>query len=121
MTTHTTSAPAEHAQVHAHAHEGNGHHSHRSLYLKIFGVLMVLLVLTMVAAFLPLGQLNVVVALAIAMIKAALILMFFMHFRDSDHLTWLVGAATVAWFLILIALTFQDYLSRDMITSIPGK
>ena len=54
--------------------------------------LMVLLVLTVGAAELPLGLFNMLVALGIAVIKAALIVMFFMHFRDSDHLTWLVGA-----------------------------
>ena len=97
------------------------HHSHQPLYLKIFAALMVLLVLTVVAAFMPLGQMNIIVALGIAFLKAALILLFFMHFRDSDHLTWIVGAATVAWFLILVFLTLNDYNSRDMITSMPGK
>jgi cytochrome c oxidase subunit 4 len=97
------------------------HHSHRPLYLKIFAALMVLLVLTVGAAFLPLGQLNVIVALGIAIIKAALIVLFFMHFKDSDHLTWIVGVATVAWFLILIFLTLNDYASRDLISSMPGK
>jgi cytochrome c oxidase subunit IV len=117
-TTHTAQAEAETVHVQAHA----GHHSHRPLYLKIFAALMVLLVLTVVAAKIQIpGSGNIIVALTIAVIKAALILMFFMHFRDSDHLTWLVGASTVAWFLILIALTFQDYMTRDMITSMPGK
>jgi cytochrome c oxidase subunit 4 len=97
-------------------------HSHRPLYLKVFAALMVLLVLTVAAAFAPLpGQGNIAVALAIAIIKAALIVMFFMHFRDSDHLVWLVGAATVAWFLILIFLTLNDYNTRDIIISMPGK
>jgi cytochrome c oxidase subunit IV len=98
------------------------HASHQPLYLKIFAALMVLLVLTVIAAFIPFPGLgNVAIALTIAVIKAALIVMFFMHFRDSDHLTWLVGAATVAWFLILILLTLNDYASRDLITSMPGK
>ncbi len=97
------------------------HQSHRPQYLMIFAALMVLLVLTVVAAFIPLGQANVIVALGIAFLKAALILLFFMHFRDSDQLTWIVGAATVAWFLVLIFLTLNDYNSRDMITSMPGK
>ena len=97
------------------------HHSHRPLYIKIFLALMGLLVLTVVAAWMPLGQMNIVVALGIAIIKAALILLFFMHFRDSDHLTWLVGAATVAWFLILIFMTLNDYYTRDMVPSMPGK
>jgi cytochrome c oxidase subunit 4 len=115
MTTHT--APA-HAET---AHGANGHHTHRPLYLKIFAALMVLLVLTVGAAWVPMGQMNIVVALTIAVIKAALIIMFFMHFKDSDHLTWLVGASTVAWFLIMIVLTLQDYMSRDWVTSMPGK
>lgn len=115
MSTHAATAPAPaHSSAHA-------HHSHRSLYLKIFTALMVLLVATVGAAFLPLGQMNIVVALGIAFLKAALILLFFMHFRDSDHLTWLIGAATVTWFLILIFLTLNDYNSRDMIPSMPGK
>jgi cytochrome c oxidase subunit 4 len=113
MTTHTASA---HASGTAHAH-----HSHQKLYFRIFWILMVLLVATVGAAWLDLGELNLIFALGIAIFKAALILMFFMHFKDSDHLTWIVGAATVAWFLILIFLTLNDYASRDLISSMPGK
>ena len=119
MTTEIHSTPA---RGHSHSDpSSHGHHSHQPLYIKIFIGLMVLLVATMGAAFLPLGQMNVVVALAIAVIKAALILLFFMHFRDSDHLTWLVGAGTAVWFVILVVLTLNDYMTRDMITSMPGK
>jgi cytochrome c oxidase subunit IV len=103
-------------------HAAQAHHSHQALYLKIFAALMVLLVLTVIAAKIPLpGQGNIAVALGIAIIKGALIVMFFMHFKDSEHLVWLVGAATVAWFLILIFMTLNDYASRDLITSMPGK
>jgi cytochrome c oxidase subunit 4 len=117
MTT-THASPAHEASV----HDDAAHHTHRPLYLKIFAALMVLLVLTVVAAKFQIpGSGNVIVALTIAVIKAALIVMFFMHFRDSDHVTWLVGASTIAWFMILIILTFQDYMSRDWITSMPGK
>ncbi len=105
----------------AHHPEIGGHHSHRPLYFKIFAALMVLLFLTVGAAELNLGELNLIAALGIAVVKAALILLFFMHFRDSDHLTWIVGLATVAWFLILILFTLNDYNSRGLITSMPGK
>jgi len=96
---------------HTHAHE-----SHRSLYFKIFAALMGLLVLTLVAASFNLGELNLIVALTIAVVKAVLILLFFMHFRDSDTLTWLVGGATLVWFGIMITLTMTDYISRDWIS-----
>jgi cytochrome c oxidase subunit IV len=105
--------------THSATHE---HDSHKPLYLKIFVLLMVLLVVTVGAAWVPLpGSTNLIVAMAIAVIKAALILMFFMHFRDSDHLTWLVGSATLVWFGILIALTFNDYWSRGWFHGMPGK
>jgi len=101
-------------------HDETGHHSHRGLYFKIFAALMVLLVLTVGAAEINMGELNLIAALAIAVIKAVLILLFFMHFRDSDHLTWLVGGATVIWFMVMILLTFNDYQSRDWL-QMPGK
>ena len=98
------------------------HHSHRRVYYIIFALLMVLLVLTVVAAKMPLpGSANLLVAMGIAVFKAALIVLFFMHFRDSDHLTWLVGGSTLVWFCILIALTYNDYWSRGWLSSMPGK
>ena len=97
------------------------HHSHRPLYLKIFAALMVLLILTLGAALIPLpGSLNLIVAMSIAVAKAALIILFFMHFKDSDTLTWLVGGGTLVWFGIMIGLTMTDYLSRGL-TSMLGK
>ena len=93
------------------------HHSHRALYFKIFSALMVLLILTLLAALVPLpGSFNLIVALSIAVAKAALIILFFMHFKDSDTLTWLVGGGTIVWFGIMIGLTMTDYMSRDWIS-----
>ena len=111
MTQLTTVRPDD--QYHA-------HHSHRPLYFKIFGALMVLLVMTLFAAMVPLGDFNLIVAMTIAVAKAALIILFFMHFKDSDTLTWLVGGGTLVWFGIMITLTLTDYLSRDWI-AILGK
>lgn len=92
------------------------HHSHRAVYLKIFAALMVLLILTLGAALVPLpGALNLIVAMTIAVAKAALIILFFMHFKDSDTLTWIVGGGTLVWFGIMIVLTMTDYMSRDWI------
>ncbi len=112
--------PAHGDMLDGHDREGAVHHSHRSLYYKIFAALMVLLVLTVGAAEIPLGEMNLIVALGIAVIKAGLIVMFFMHFRDSDTLTWLVGGLTVCWFLVMILLTYNDYQSRDWL-KMPGK
>ena len=68
--------------------------------------------LTVQAAFLDLGPLNTVVALGIAVIKATLVVLFFMHVKYSTRLTWAVVAGSVFWLGILFLLTFSDYLTR---------
>jgi cytochrome c oxidase subunit 4 len=52
------------------------------------------------------------VALTIAVIKATLVVLYFMHLRYSSKLTQVVVAAGVCWLIILFALTLSDYLTR---------
>jgi cytochrome c oxidase subunit 4 len=82
------------------------------VYYAIFAVLMVLTAVTVWVAFHDLGALNVVVALAIAVVKATLVALYFMHVRYSSTLTRVIVAAGVFWFLILIVLTLSDYGTR---------
>ena len=70
--------------------------------------------LTAGAAFVDLGPLNPVIALTIAVVKALLVVLFFMHVRYSSRLTWLVLTGGLFWLGILIALTLTDYLSRGL-------
>ena len=83
------------------------------LYLTVFVVLLVLLVITVVAAEVDLGRLNFPLAAAIATLKAVLIMLYFMHVRYSKPLTWLVAGAGAFWLAILFGLTFSDYLTRS--------
>ena len=82
------------------------------VYYTIFAVLMLCTGLTVWVAFLDLGALNTVAALAIAVFKATLVVLFFMHVKYSTRLTWAVVLGSVFWFGILIALTMSDYLTR---------
>ena len=82
------------------------------VYYTIFAALMVGTYLTVQAAFLDLGPLNTVVALAIACAKAVLVVLYFMHVRYSTRLTWAVVVGSVFWLGILLALTMGDYLTR---------
>jgi caa(3)-type oxidase subunit IV len=45
----------------------------RSLYFGIFGILMVLTIITVAAAYVDLGNLNIIVAIAIALVKATFV------------------------------------------------
>jgi cytochrome c oxidase subunit 4 len=93
------------------------HEEHVSLrtYYLIFGALLVLLVLTVAVAYLDLGGWGIALALLIATVKALLVILYFMHVRYSNPLTWLFVASGFAWLVILIGLTFSDYLSRGWI------
>ncbi len=86
----------------------------RSMYFKTFALLFVLLVLTIAAAKVPLGALNVVVAMVIAAAKAVLVVLYFMNVKYSSRLVWLWAAAGFVWLFILFT-TLSDYITRDWI------
>ena len=81
-------------------------------YYVIFAVLLACTYLTWQVAYFDLGRLNAIAALAIAGVKATLVVWFFMHARNSPRLTWLVAFGGLLWLLILLALTAGDYLTR---------
>ena len=85
----------------------------RKVYFTIFGALMVGTAATVVVAFIDLGgQFNTVVALTIAVIKATLVVLYFMHVRYSSRLTWVIVGSGLFWLGIMFALTLSDYLTR---------
>jgi cytochrome c oxidase subunit IV len=83
------------------------------LYAVIFIALVALTLTTTGVAFIDLGgNLNVIVALTIAVVKALLVILFFMHVRYSDRLTWVFVGAGFFWLAIMMALTLGDFLTR---------
>lgn len=84
-----------------------------SVYVKVFGGLTILMILTWVMAFINLGVFNPIVALTIAILKALLIVLFFMNVKYSSRLTWVFVAGGFFWLLILFFMLMPDYVSRD--------
>jgi cytochrome c oxidase subunit IV len=84
----------------------------RKTYFAIFAALLVLTYLTLQISVFDLGVLNTVAALAIAAIKATLVVLFFMHLKYSTRLTRLALVGGLYWLLILLGLTLSDYLTR---------
>jgi cytochrome c oxidase subunit 4 len=85
----------------------------RKTYIVVWGALMVLMILTAGLSRINLGEWSTVVALAIAAIKALLVILFFMHVRyESQKMAWVFVVAGFFWLGILLALTMTDYVSR---------
>lgn len=82
------------------------------MYLAIFGVLMVGTLLTVGAAYVPLGMFNAPIAIAIACTKAVFVVLFFMHVKYSSRLVKLTVASGFFTFLILVMMSMSDYVSR---------
>ena len=85
-------------------------------YLIIYAALMVLLSLTVAAAFLPWhgrGHLAVTIALLIALAKGLLILLYFMHVKFSAKMVYAFAGAGFLWLGIMFTLTLSDYVTRN--------
>jgi cytochrome c oxidase subunit 4 len=89
------------------------------VYVAVFLALMVGTGLTVFAATVNLGMWNTPVALLIAVAKAALVVLYFMHVKYSSRLVSLAVGASILWFLLLIAGVVADYLSRGWVGT-PG-
>ena len=105
------------SQYHDPANVTNPEHAEHHIvgpktYAIIFVTLLTFTGITVAAAFVNLGILNPIVALAIACTKAVIVILFFMHvFYQSKLIKMTVGAGFFT-FLALIIMTLSDYISR---------
>ncbi|MEN6452035.1 MAG: cytochrome C oxidase subunit IV family protein [Thermoguttaceae bacterium] len=91
-------------------------------YITVLVILVMLTFLTVGLSFVPgPSMLHVVAGQSIAAIKAALVVLFFMHVLRSLAQTRAVIAVTIFWLLVvLLGLTLSDYFTRGMIPNLPG-
>jgi cytochrome c oxidase subunit 4 len=85
------------------------------IYIRTCIALLTLLTLTWAIAYVDLGPFNLIVALAVAIAKAIVIALFFMHIKGSSRLLHLAAIAGVIWLLFLISLTLGDYATRGLV------
>jgi cytochrome c oxidase subunit 4 len=81
-------------------------------YLLVFAALIALTISTVAISKIELGEYNFIVAITIAVIKAVLVILFFMHVKQSSSMTKLFVAAGFFWMAILIVFVLSDYFSR---------
>lgn len=84
-----------------------------STYVNIFVALLVLTGLTYVVATYDFGLLNTPIALAVAILKASLVVIYFMGVRYNTPLTKVMVVSGFFWLIIMFGLTLNDYLTRS--------
>jgi cytochrome c oxidase subunit 4 len=114
------SAPAK-AAAHdhggdGHAHAEGDHHDHGlahttpvALLLGILGALLVLTILTVAVTSIDLGaQGNLIVAMVIATVKAALVCVFFMHLLWDKKFNAVLFMTSVLFLILFLSMTTTD-------------
>jgi cytochrome c oxidase subunit IV len=100
------------------------------VYLLVFAALIVGTLTTYYAATIDMEKdfhttfpLNSLVALTIAVTKAVLVILFFMHVKYSGRLTKVVVIAGFFWLGIMLTITMSDYLFRSLggLTGVGGQ
>jgi len=81
-------------------------------YFTVFAALLVLTVVTTSVAYLDLHRFNIVVAIAIALTKALLVILYFMHVRYSSKVTKVYVFVGVVWLGLLVVGVLHDILTR---------
>ncbi len=82
-------------------------------YVSVAAALLALLGLTLGLALVDLGPMNFPLAMAIAVTKAALVVVFFMHIRSGPRVTRIAALAGIFWLAFMFILTLSDFLSRS--------
>src|SRR5262245_58666907 len=90
-------------------------HSSLKMYFLVYALLIAGLALTVAVAYLHLGGATIAITLLIAFAKAALVVIYFMHVRDSPALNWIAIAAGLVWLSILLSFVLLDYGTRSWI------
>jgi cytochrome c oxidase subunit 4 len=92
----------------------------KSIYYTIFGSLMVLTAITVAVSFVNLGSFNFPIAIGVAITKATLVVLFFMHVKYSSRMTKMVVGLALFFLLTMLGLTMTDYLTRGWFSSPRG-
>jgi len=100
-----------------HTDHHNDHSTPNYVFYRVYGALMVFLITTVLAAGVDLTRYthipgaNVIVMLAIAIIKASLVVLYFMEVKKGTRLTWLWAGTGFVW-VVLLFITLTDYFTR---------
>jgi caa(3)-type oxidase subunit IV len=102
------------------AHGGAGHSDEHvmpvSLYLKIYGALLVMTAITVGVSMLDLGEPAIYVALAVAVIKGSLVAAYFMHLKYDAGFNRLIFGGSLLFLMIFFVITMIDLGSRGAVS-----
>lgn len=92
----------------------------KRIYFLVFFTLIVMTWVTAYVSTVDLGRLNIFVALSIAIFKASLVILFFMHVKYGTRLTKMIVLAGLYWLILLLFIAMADLWTRGWM-GVPGR
>jgi cytochrome c oxidase subunit 4 len=105
--------------THTEEHGKGGHVVPMRILIGTWAALVVLTWLTVSATTIDLGNLNIVIALSIAVVKSALVVLFFMHLKYDKPFHAIVFVSATLFVVLFITLALMDTRSYAD-SKIPG-
>lgn len=96
----------------------HNNHDHRKTYLYVWLVLMILTIITVTAAYINFGKMNLFIAMAIASVKASLVILYFMHLKGDATLNQVVFLSSFGFLAVFVLLTLSDVIARPPVTQV---
>ena len=100
--------------------ENHEHISPMKAYYAVFGALLVLTGLTYAVSYMNLGPASLPVAMVVAVAKASLVCMYFMHLKYDDRYHVFVFLSTLIFVGIFFTITIFDLSSRTKLNEEQG-
>lgn len=98
---------AEHAQAHAH---GEAHHTN---YVKIWAILLVLLIVSIIGPELGIRTVTLITAFGIAIVKAYMVATNFMHLNLEKKWVAYILIVMIAFMVVMVGGVAPDVLEHD--------
>jgi cytochrome c oxidase subunit 4 len=97
-------------ETHGHADDGavHPHIVSPAILLGVYGVLVVLTIATVAVTGVNLGPFNIVAALLIAVVKAAFVVLYFMHLRYDQPFNGVVFISALFFLAVFLGFAMMD-------------
>ena len=92
----------------------------KRVYALVFTTLIIMTWVTAWISTVDLGSMNIWVALSIAVFKATIVVLFFMHVKYGTRLTKMIVCAGILWLMFLLFVTMGDIWTRGWM-GVPGR
>ena len=114
MSAHAQTVHADSGHAHGELQMGHHHVSSSAMFRNVLIVLLILTAITVASSRVDFGGANMLIAMAIACVKASLVIAFFMHLKWDTAINKIVFLSSFLFLSLLFIFTLADQATRRL-------